>query len=144
MSIWGVNQAPPAPLIVTAGADVACPAATETNCLGGAITVGSPGFNFAIQSDCTFVVVLGATSPTALVLAVRQGAGADYDTYTVNPASLVASAILQLAPSFVGVFGRNALVGGATINVTVNPTGQAVTFKQGGRVAHTFSASADV
>lgn len=144
MSIWGVNQAPPAPLIVTAGADVACPAATETNVLGGSVTVASPGFNFAIFSDCTFTIVLGATPPTALVIAVRQGAGADYDTYTVNPAGLTASAILQLAPSLAGVFGRNALVGGATINVTVNPTGQAVTFKQNGRVVHSFGASADV
>lgn len=143
MSIWGVNQAPPSPVIITAGGDVACPAGTETNVLGGSVTVPTPGANFALTSDVMGVIVLGAVAPSALVVAARQGAGADYDSVAINAAALVANAILLIAPTLTGIFAKNSLAGGATINITVNPTGQAVTFKQTGRVVHTFGLAAD-
>lgn len=143
MSIWGVNQSLPNPSIVTAGADVACPAATETNVLSGTITAAAPGQNLAVQSDVSCVIVLGASPPTAMTISARVGAGADYDTWTVPPAVLTASANLALAPSLLGTFARNALLAGSTINITVNPTGQAVTFKAQSRVVHSVFIGAD-
>lgn len=143
MSIWGVNQALPNPSIVTAGADVACAAGAETNVLSGTITAVGPGQNLALQSDVACVIVLGATPPTAMTINARVGAGADYDSWTVPPAVLTASANLALAPSLVGTFARNALAAGSTINITVNPTGQAVTFKAQSRVVHSLFIGAD-
>lgn len=143
MSIWGVNNSPPNPVVVTAGGDVACPAGSETNVLSGTVTVPTPGANFAVVSDVMGVVVLGATPPTAMVIAARQGAGADYDTWTIPPSALVANAILQVYPTLAGTFGKNALAAGATINITVNPTGQAVTFKATSRVMHNFQLAPD-
>lgn len=143
MSIWGVNQALPNPSIVTAGADVACAAGTETNVLIATISSVAPGQNLSLQSDLACIIVLGATPPTAMVIAARVGAGADYDAWTVPPAALVASANLSLSPSLLGTFTRNALAAGSTINITVNPTGQAVTFKAQSRVVHSLFIGAD-
>jgi hypothetical protein len=143
MSIWGVNQSVSNPMIVTAGADVNCPSATETTVLSGTFGPQPGSQNLAIQSDLAVVIALGATPPTAMVIAVRVGSGADYDTWTVPPAVLVANANLSLAPSLLGIFGRGSLAAGATINVTVNPTGQAVTFKAQSRVVHQLSTGAD-
>ena len=143
MSIWGVNQSLPNPSIVTAGSDVACPAGSETNVLSATITAATPGLNLALQSDIACVVVLGATPPTAMTINARVGAGADYDSWTVPPAVLTASANLHLAPSLLGNFARNALAAGSVINITVNPTGQAVTFKAQSRAVHTAFISAD-
>lgn len=143
MSIWGVNQSPPSPAIVTAGGDVTCNAGVETNVLSGTVTVGTPGANFALVSDVMAYIILGATPPSAMVIAARQGAGADYDTYTVAPLALVANAVLPVSPTLTGIFAKNALAGGATINITVNATGQNVTFKANGRVIHSFALAAD-
>lgn len=143
MSIWGVNQALPNPAIVTAAADVSCPAGSETNVLSASITAPAPGQNLAMQSDIACVIAIGATAPSAMTINARVGAGADYDSWTVPPALLVANANLSLAPSLVGTFARNALAGGPTINITVNPTGQAVTFKAQSRAVHAVFVGAD-
>lgn len=143
MSIWGINQALPNPSIVTAGADVACPAGTETNVLSATITAAAPGQNLALQSDVACVISLGATPPTAMTINARVGASADYDSWTVPPVVLAASANLSLAPSLMGTFARNALAAGSAINISVNATGQAVTFKAQSRVVHTVFIGAD-
>lgn len=143
MSIWGVNQSQPNPAIVTAGADVACPAATETTVLSALLSGTTPGINTVIETSVACAIVLGATPPTAMTINARIGSGADYDSWTVPPALLTASANLSLAPTLVGILARGLLLGGATINITVNPTGQAVTFKAQSRAVHGFSIGAD-
>ena len=144
MSIWGVDQSLANAVIVTAGSDVACSAGAETNVLSGTVTVGTQGANIQLTSDMMGYVVLGATPPTAMVIAARVGAGADYDTWTVAPAALVANAVLPIYATLSGIFARGALAAGSTINMTVNPTGQAVTFKATGRVVHSAALAVDV
>lgn len=143
MSIWGVNQSLSNPIIVTAGSDVACPAGTETNVISVTATTSFAGMNSVLTVDVTGVIVLGATPPSALVIAVRVGSGSDADSYTVSPAALVANAILQIAPSLAFVNSRGAANVSATLNLTVNPTGQAVTFKAGGRALVSYNLGVD-
>lgn len=143
MSIWGIDQSLAGPQVATAGADVACAAGTETNVISASIPVGFSGFNAVLFVDVACSIVLGATPPTALVVALRLGAGADVDTYTISPAGLVASAILQLAPALVANLSRSSAGGNGTWNVTVNATGQAVTFKAGGRALFSYGLGTD-
>lgn len=143
MSIWGVNQSLPAPTIVTASSDVACPAGSETTVLSGASSGSAPGQNIVVESSTELVVVLGATAPSAMTVNAKVGAGADYDTWTVPPALLVANAVLNLAPVLVGVLARNLFYSGVTINITVNPTGQAVTLKAQSRCVNAWAIGLD-
>lgn len=143
MSIWGVNQSLPGATISTAGADVACPAGTETNVISASVPNSTPGFNSNLFVDVAAVIVLGATPPTALVIALRFGSGADVDSYTVSPAALVASAILQVAPSFVAALSRSGTGASGPINVSVNATGQAVTLKAGARGLYSYQLGVD-
>ena len=143
MSIWGVDQSLSGPQVATAGSDVSCPAGTETNVISASVPVGFGGFNAVLFADVACVIVLGATAPTALVVAMRLGAGADVDTYTISPAALVANAILQLSPALVANLSRSSAGGNGTWNITVNATGQAVTFKANGRALFSFGLGGD-
>lgn len=143
MSIWGVNQSVGNPQIATAGSDVACPAATETNVLAITLPTASPGLNLAILVDTMVTILLGATPPSAMVIAMRVGAGADIDTYTFPPGGLTANALLQLSPTLAAIFSRGSYTNGATLNITVNPTGQAVTLKAQSRAVLAVNLSAD-
>lgn len=143
MSIWGVDQSVGNPQIATAGSDVACSAGVETNVLSITLPAASPGLNLAILVDTMLSVLLGATAPSAMVVAMRVGAGADVDTYTFPPGGLVNSALLQLSPTLTAVFARGSYASGSTLNVTVNPTGQAVTVKAQSRAVLAVNLSAD-
>lgn len=143
MSIWGVNQALASPQVATAGSDVACAAGTETNVISASLPVGFSGFNAVLFADVACVIVLGATAPTALVIAARLGAGADVDSYTVSPAALVANAILQLSPALVASLSRSSAGGNGTWNITVNATGQAVTLKANARCLFSYGLGVD-
>lgn len=143
MSIWGVNQSVGNPQIATAGSDVACSAGSETNALAITFPGASQGLNVGILVDVMATIVLGATPPTAMVIAMRVGAGADIDSYTVPPAALVANAVLNLGPTLTAVFARGSYPAGSTLNVTVNPTSQAVTVKAQSRTVMATSISAD-
>lgn len=144
MSIWGVTQSLSSPVIATAASDVACPAATETNCLSASVVTGISGMNAYIEASLTGVIVLGATPPTALAIALRIGSNVDSDIYTVPPAQLVANAVLQIAVSLVISLSRSNGNASAILNVTANPTGQAVTFKAQSRVVYSYALGADL
>lgn len=143
MSIWGVNQVLGNPVIATAGSDVACAAGTETNAISATTFTSFASMNSVLFCDVACVIVLGATPPSALVIAVRVGSGGDADSYTVSPTALVANAVLQLAPALAFVNSRGSANVQATLNVTVNPTGQAVTLKAGARALISYSLGAD-
>lgn len=144
MSIWGVDQTLAAPQVATAGSDVACAAGVETNVISASLPFGFTGFNAVLFADVACVIVLGATAPSALVIALRLGSGADVDSYTVSPSALVANAVLQLSPALVAALSRSSSGGTGTWNVTVNATGQAVTLKANARSLFSFGLGADL
>lgn len=131
MSIWGIAEPQAVAAIVTAGGDVAVSAGTETNVLSSSTLTAPTLGNWYPYIDATLAILLGATPPTALVAAVRIGAAADFDTYTVAPATLTANATLVIGVSFVGVNSRSQWTpgGGGVINLTLLATAQAVTLK---------------
>lgn len=143
MSIWGVNQSLAGPTIATAGSDVACPAGSETNVVSANVPTGFSGINGVMMVDIACAIVLGATPPTALVIALRLGSGADLDSYTISPAALVANAILQIAPTLTSNLSRTGGNSSGTMNVTVNPTGQAVTLKANARALFSYQLGND-
>jgi hypothetical protein len=117
-------------------ADVSCTSGAETNVIAsGTIKTPIQGDFYPLISG-NLVIYMGATAPTALVIAFRIGAGADVATYTVDPGQLVNSAKVQFAFGFVGANSASAwFPTGSTLNVTVNPTGQTVTVKNVGSFA---------
>lgn len=135
-NVYGIANPGVVPTLVSTGGDVACPAGTETTVLtSAAIIAPTPGDYFPLIW-LSAAVLLGATPPTALVFAFKIGAGSDVVTFTQPPATLVANATLAATPILLGVNSGTAWVGtGSVINVTVNATGQAVTFKAGGSQA---------
>jgi hypothetical protein len=135
-NLYGVAQPVPMPILVGTvggGVDVACPAGTET-------TVFTFPTYAALDHGAYYPVVtlngcvtLGATIPTQLVFAFKLGAGSDVTASGV-PANLF-TANGNLFFSTV-MFGINSLVSwvapGSVVNVTLNPTGQAVTMRGSG------------
>lgn len=121
--------------LVTAGADVACPSATDTVILSTTATVNDDGpyiWNWAGLA----AIVLGATPPTGLIFKVTQTPATRFtgvSSMTVPPVLLVASATLSVGfdasqnDNSANVLSRGTF----TINLTLNPTGQAVTLKAG-------------
>src|SRR5271163_4157656 len=102
---WGTNLFPGSPFILTAGSPVACPAGSGTIVLdSGAspLIAAGAGGGFYLFTDLQLVILLGATPPTAMVVALNLvTAGANQDTYTVPPALLVANATIIVGPTLV-------------------------------------------
>lgn len=130
---WGTSMQSPLPAVYAPSGDVTCNAGTETTCITtGAINALVPGDYYPLIW-LVAAIYLGATAPSALVLAFKIGAGADVDTFTVDPGQLVNSAKIIIVCPLIGANSASAWVGsGSTINITANATGQAVTFKQVG------------
>lgn len=143
MSIWGVNQSLPNPSIATAASDVSCPSATETTVITVAGSGATPGLNVIAEISVSCVIVIGATAPSAMVIAAKVAGGSDFDTWTVPPALLTANAVLALGVVLEGIQSRSTPGSGGAFNVTVNPTGQTVTFKAQSRAVLTYSIGAD-
>lgn len=112
------------------GADVACPAATETNIIAATLAgQDTSGFYFPF-AFATVVLLMGATPATSITLAIRVGAGADMNTQAIPPAVLVANATVVFPLHIRGTTSQAAYQSpGSVINLTVNPTAQAVTAK---------------
>jgi hypothetical protein len=144
MSIWGVNQALASPVVTTATSNVSCPAGTETNVLPASLLWTTPGIDVYVECAAEMVITLGSTAPTALAINVRAGSGPDVDTFTVPPVLLVASANLILSPVLVMSINRGYFPTGITFNLSVTPTGQAVTVQAQSRAVWTMLISADV
>jgi len=126
------------PTLLTAqgAADVTCAAGASTTALsvGGAGTALSQSNPDSVIPTVfgVLVIVLGATAPSALVIAYCETTHTAIDSYTVLAALLVNSATLVVPISFVGSASRSSYAGsGASPLITVSPTGQAVTVKNG-------------
>jgi hypothetical protein len=134
-NVYGI--ASPLPLAAVygcvAGADVTLTAGTEVTFITtGAISAPGPGDWYPIIWG-VLVDYLGATAPSALVIAFKIGAGSDVVTYTVDPGQLVNSAKIVVPFFLVGTNSGSAWIGGgSTINITANGTGQASTAKNVG------------
>lgn len=133
---WGTNLSVEAPQKMTASGDITGTAGSEVSCLGiggttspTAASAETPG-KYQPRIDGVLTVLLGATAPSALVIGYLTGAGADEDTYTVEPGLLVNSAELVLPVHLLGTASASAWIGsGGTPHVTVKATGQNVTVK---------------
>jgi hypothetical protein len=145
--IYGVANplALPAVYLTASGADVSCVAGSETNVITSGAITGSAAGSLYPRIDAFLTILLGATAPSALVIAFRLGAGADVDSFTVEPALLTNNAELMFPLALIGVSSASAWIGsGSTVNLTVKPTGQNVTVKGvGSRMVVTLLRASD-
>lgn len=134
MSNWGTAMpgwvSPP----VGAGADVACPAGTETNVLIGATNLILPNaVDYFLMVSGVMVVTFGASPPTALSIGARIQGAADFDSQTIYPSLLVASATLICPFTLSSPTSRSLWANTAgPVCISVNPTAQAVTARANG------------
>lgn len=132
-NIYGVATPIAVPLVTGPGSDVACPAATETNVIANIIAAALTLGSYYPLVSGVLVITMGATPPTALVIAARIGAAADFATYTVSTLFLTANANVAFPFTLIGANSSSAFVGASvTVNVSVNPTAQAVTTRVAG------------
>lgn len=137
-NVYGI--ASPNPLAASygcvGGADVTLTSSTEVTFITtGAIVALGPGDYYPVIWG-VLVNYLGATAPSALVIAFKLGSGSDVATYTVDPGQLVNSAKIVVPFCLVGANSGTAWTGlGSTINITANGTGQASTAKNVGSFA---------
>lgn len=137
-NLYGVAN--PAPTLIYStligGANLACPAGTETNLLstGTLITPSGGAFYPIAWVNLTFTV--GATPPTVVALGVRISGGADLGTFNPNIALFVASTNVTISWCVAGPTSRSTWAApGNALQISVNPTAQALTavftFSQG-------------
>jgi hypothetical protein len=113
-----------------AGADVTLTSSTEVTVITTGVLVSTFQGDYFPLIFGVFTVVLGATAPSAFVIAFKLGAGSDVATWTVEPALLVNAAELVIPFFFVGANSASAwFPTGSTINITAKGTGQASTAK---------------
>jgi len=134
---WGTNLMIPNPVLLTAGSDVSVPAGGKTTVLdSGAspLIKTQAGGGFYLLAHLTLEILLGATAPSALVISLDLvTAGANQDTYTVTPGILANNAtILAACTLYVPNSSTIWFPAGDEIQITANPTGQAVTVKASG------------
>lgn len=118
--------APASDVTLTAGAETL--AITTTAALAGNRAQSYTPVIFGLAA-----LVLGGTAPSALVLAARYSGGSDVATQTVPAGVLVNSAVLMVPVCLVLPAidaASDGTIGGAAIEITGDPTGQAVTWKK--------------
>lgn len=140
-NLYGVANpiALPAQANTIGAADVNCPAGTETNVIAIPTNVPiSQGWYYPAVF-AVLAISLGATPPTGVQLGARIGAGADFSYWAIYPGMLAAS--ITLEQSF-QLFGAGTILaystGPLTINISVNPTAQAVTARFSGSYAYAW------
>jgi hypothetical protein len=144
MSTWGVNQALATPVITTATSNVSCPAGTETNVLQASLFSSTQGLDVYLECAAEIVITLGSTAPSALAINIHVAGSPDVDTFTVPPVLLVANANLVLSPVLVASANRLYFSPAIQFNLSVTPTGQAVTVQAQSRAVWSMVISADV
>jgi hypothetical protein len=137
-NVWGIANPVGLPATYNPTGDINCPAGVSTTVITtGPLAALNPGdyYPYAVVM-CGFL--LGGTPPTNLRVNLNMGGGA-LDWFDWNVGLLAAAAPLFGTVVLVGPNSGSAWVGpGSTINIGVNPTGQAVTFKllgSGARIA---------
>lgn len=129
-NIYGIANPVPTPAIYVPSGDVTCGAGTAVTVVtSGALAALNSGYYYPTIVG-VLTLLLGGTAPSAITIKFILGSGSAVDTYTVEPGLLVNSAELLVPVTLVGVSSQTAWIGsGATINVQVTATGQAVTCK---------------
>lgn len=129
-NVWGIANPGVIALPQNAASDLACPANTQTFAWGGNTYVAPTPANYYPMVWGSLAILLGATPPTALSFGLMISGGASVDSQNVAPALLLANATLNLPIALTGPSSPTAFTGlGGQIQLWVNPTGQAVTFK---------------
>jgi hypothetical protein len=123
-NLYGVANPNPAPTVAgtIGGANVNCPAATETNFCALTIPPAvSPGWYYPICFG-TVAILLTATPSTFINWGARIGAGSDFSLQSTATTMLVANGVFTIS---LFLFGLTTLVsnpfGANTFNVTANP-----------------------
>jgi hypothetical protein len=136
-NLYGVASPNPLPVgaNIIGGADISCPSNTETNVV--ALTFNNPtvnGFYYPFFIGFLYYT-LGGVVPTNIFVGYRLGAGADFVNAAVGITGAVASASYT-QPIGIGcsTFIVNNPTGTNTFNISLNPSGQAIT----ARVSGTF------
>jgi len=131
---WGTDLTTIAPAILNANADVVCGAGAWTTALLSQ-SAGTPvplkmvnRFDVYAYIAGVLAITLGATAPTALMIAYALVSGTPILAYTVPVGLLVNSAVI-LVPFFLSGASSSALSGGVAFNplIQVDPTAQDVT-----------------
>jgi hypothetical protein len=136
MPIYGVANQAFTPAVWAPASDVTLTSSTETLAITTTSALkGNPGQSYTPVIIGCAAIVLGGTAPSALVLAARYSGGSDVATQTVPVGALVNSAVLMvpvcLVMASVDAAG-DGTIGGAAIEITGDPTGQAATWKKVG------------
>jgi spore coat protein U-like protein len=141
VAIWGVADPVPAGLVYTTPSqnNVSCPAGVETTFITtGALSLPSPGGYFPLIL-LSVAITFGASLPAPMTFAFKLGAGADVDSQLLGTILFTANATILFAIALVGVNSTTSWYPGpSTINITCNPTGQAVTVAGGSTRALVF------
>ena len=126
MAIWGVANPWSLPAIYAPANDITLTAGSEILAITttGALTA-TPGQPWVpVISGCA-ILTLGATAPTALVIAARYSGGYDFATQTIAVGLLANLAVLMVPILLIGasaVAASNGAVGGAAIEITGRAT----------------------
>jgi hypothetical protein len=129
---WGTNLYPGNPVKLTLASDTACAAGVKTVVLdSGAsplIKAGAGGGWYLIV-DVALAITFGASGPSALTITLDLvTAGANQDSYALPVNDLIALAQTLFTVSLmVPNSGSIWYPTGDEVQITVNPTGQAVT-----------------
>ena len=132
-NLYGVANAPFIDNPTGIGSSVACPAGAETNAVPStAMIAPSNGYYYPVAWGY-IPIILGATAPSAVVLALRIGNGADIAQQAIPGTLLVNNATIWVPSIYFGPPSQTPWMGaGSILNISVTPTGQAVTVGNGG------------
>ena len=129
-NLYGVSNCPGIPLSGTfqgSSGNLACPANVETNVIVSAPLIAPSQGYFYCAITGVMGVLLGATPPTFLTIAVKFTTGSDFTNYVVPTGMLVANAEIVTPVTFYSpALTTNWLAPGSIVNVTVLPQGQAI------------------
>src|SRR5271154_6135768 len=127
---YGVANPIPTPTVYVPSGDVTCTSSTAVTVVtSGALAALGSGYYYPTISG-VLTLLLGASPPSACTVKFILGSGSAVDTYTVEPGLLTTLAELMVPINLVGLSSASAWLGsGATVNVQVTATGQAITCK---------------
>jgi len=132
-NIYGVQQEGQrfGPLVI--GADVTCPAATETNIFTTPTLIMPDPGNFFPLIWFHLCISLGATPPTACIFHSQINGGTNLNTITVPVQLLIANANIFFSGEIVNSDSPSLWISpGSTVSLSCNPTGQTVTVRASG------------
>lgn len=129
-NLYGVANAPGSPFVaITAGgANVNCPAGVETVVVQSAPMIApSQGYFYCMVAG-QLAIASGATPPTLLTVAARFSTGSDFSSFQI-PSTWLTTNYGFIVPAIFSSINSylNWLAPGSIIQVTLNPTAQAVT-----------------